>query len=198
MIDEGYVKFNCEWVKSEPLPSPDIVELNEWRTKLFRLGLIGVYPDGTGFGNVSIRIPLTNEFIVTGTQTGGIRELSGAHYTKVIAGDLDRNWLKCAGPVQASSESLTHLAIYQADQNVNAVVHTHHPGLWKHLLNQVPTTFPSVSYGTPEMAHEIFRLFSETGISKEKVLVMAGHEDGVITFGHDISEAATHLLKLIQ
>lgn len=199
-MDEGYIKFNCEWIKAEPFSNEQIAELNRCRNLLYEMGLIGVYrEDGEeiGFGNISIRIGASNQFIVSGTQTGGIAELNQFHYTKVIEGDFDRNYLQCEGPIKASSESLTHLAIYQADSTVNAIIHTHHQKLWKQLLNQVPTTRPDIPYGTPEMAREIFRLFKETQVKKEKLLVMAGHQDGIIAFGDNLTEAYQHFLAIL-
>ncbi|MBI4388074.1 MAG: class II aldolase/adducin family protein [Candidatus Omnitrophica bacterium] len=196
MIDEGYIKFNCMWKKARALPAKALREITKWRNWLHELGFIGVYPDGIGFGNVSIRIPNTTQFIITGTQTGGIAKLAAKHYTKVTSGNFEQNALQCEGPVEASSESLTHLAVYQADKNIHAIIHTHHPKLWKKLLDKVPTTFPSVAYGTPEMAHEIFRLFKETDLAKQKILVMAGHEDGLITFGCNLDQAGEALLKI--
>ncbi|MFM7715218.1 MAG: class II aldolase/adducin family protein, partial [Microcystis sp.] len=52
MIDEGYVKYNCTWIPDCSLISSEIAELNYWRNRLYRLGLIGQYDNGIGFGNV--------------------------------------------------------------------------------------------------------------------------------------------------
>ena len=182
MIDEGYVKFRCKWIETKPLPRKQIKELNRWRQKLYQLGLIGVYPDGIGFGNISIRIGRSEQFIISGTQTGGVPRLTTAHYTKVIAGDFKYNCLTGEGPIEASSESLTHLAVYQADQSVKTVIHVHHKKLWKKLLGVVPTISKRISYGTPAMARGVLQLFKETDVKRLKVFVMAGHEEGVVSF----------------
>ena len=55
MNDEGVIKFNCHWTKSAPLDEAWIRDLNVWRDKLYRLGLIGMNEDGIGYGNISIR-----------------------------------------------------------------------------------------------------------------------------------------------
>jgi len=195
-IDEGYIKFKCKWLRAKPLSAKCLKELNAWRGKLYQLGFIGAYKNGIGFGNISVRIKNTNQFIISGTQTGGIRELTEKHYTKVVRGDFKKNSLTCKGPIKASSESLTHLEVYKADKRVNAVIHVHHPKLWKKLLNKAPTTQKSVSYGTPEMADEVLRIFKEMGpgINRKKVFVMAGHRDGVIAFGKDLKQAGAALL----
>jgi ribulose-5-phosphate 4-epimerase/fuculose-1-phosphate aldolase len=98
------------------------------------------------------------------------------------------------GSVIPSSESLTHAAIYEADTAVGAVTHCHDLKLWEVLLNQAPTTSKAAEYGTPELAHEIMRLFKDANAQSRKVVVLAGHESGIVTFGKDLEEAFTVLM----
>jgi len=84
MIDEGYVKYNCTWIPDRPLASSEIAELNYWRNRLYRLGLIGQYDNGIGFGNVSQRGKIDKEIIISVPNTGGIPVLNESHYTTVI------------------------------------------------------------------------------------------------------------------
>ncbi len=195
MIDEGYIKYQCNWINSEPVSFDRIAELNEWRLKFYELGLIGEYDNGIGFGNISIRYSQSGQFIVSGTQTGNLSVLSEQHYTKVTNFDLERNCLTCYGPIKASSESLTHATLYQANPTVNAIIHVHHLELWQELMDKVPTTNKNVSYGTPEMAKEIIRLFQEDNLIETKILVMSGHEEGIISFGTSLEEAGNILLN---
>ena len=62
-------------------------------------------------------------------------------------------------------------------------------------MHKVPTSDNLVPYGTPEMAKEIKRLFEETSLSNEKIMVMGGHEEGIISFGKNLEEAANVLLE---
>ncbi|MDA1197390.1 MAG: class II aldolase/adducin family protein [Nanoarchaeota archaeon] len=140
----------------------------------------------------------TDGFIITGTQTGGIAVLDSHHYTMVVSTNLSKHWLRCVGGVKASSESLTHAAVYDADSSVTAVIHIHHAGLWKRLLNVYPTTSTSAGCGTVEMGNEVKRLFSETDLGKNGVLVMGGHKDGIIVFGSSLDEAGSRLLRLLD
>ena len=194
LIDEGYVKYQCNWINSEPMGFDKIAELNKWRNKLYKLGLIGEYDNGIGFGNISIRDCQPEQFIVSGTQTGHLSVLSEQHYTKVTNFDLEENSLTCCGPIKASSESLTHATLYQANKTVNAIIHIHHLELWQELMYKVPTTDKDVAYGTPEMAKEIIRLFKEDDLIKTQILVMSGHEEGIISFGKNLEAAGKILL----
>ncbi len=193
-MDEGVIKYKCDWMSAEPLSREYIQDLMRWRDRLFTLGLIGVYDNGIGFGNISVRRGTSVQFVVSGTQTGHLPTLEPKHYTTVTEFSLENNHLTCCGPVQASSESLTHAAIYSIQPDVNAIIHVHHPQLWRELLFQVPTTRPEVPYGTPQMATEMFRLLEQEDLSCQKILVMAGHEDGIITFGKDLDQAGEVLM----
>ena len=61
-------------------------------------------------------------------------------------------------------------------------------------MYKVSTTEKNVSYGTPEMAKEIIRLFKQDNLIDKKILVMSGHEEGIISFGANLEEAANILL----
>jgi L-ribulose-5-phosphate 4-epimerase len=184
-----YVKFTYEHAVSELAPFAGVVELNACRQRLLELRLIGVDSSGISFGNISMRDRVTNNFHITGSGTGGIRELMPADCAKVVAYDFGRNWLRYEGSTIPSSESLTHAAIYEADASAAAVIHCHDSKLLAALLNQAPTTSNAVAYGTPEMAYETMRLFRVTDVQTRKILVMAGHEGGIVTFGRNLEEA---------
>ncbi len=193
-----YIKFTCEHSATEISPFGGFAELNAYRRnrrKLLQLRLIGLDANGIGFGNLSIRDGTTNNFYITGSATGGIPELTLADCARVVAYDFKRNWLRCEGSAIASSESLTHAAVYESDAKAGSVIHCHDSKLWGALLNQAPTSSKAVDYGTPEMAYEVMRLFNLTDVQSRKILVMAGHEGGIIVFGRDLEEAFAVLLR---
>lgn len=192
-MDEGYIKFNCKWVRSNDIPLNKVAVLNVWRETMYKKGWIGVNSDGIGFGNISMRC---NEktFLISGTATGGLATLSESHYSLVTNYDISNNSVTCVGPLKASSESLTHALIYECSAATNAVIHIHNLNLWNRFIHHVPTSRENVSYGTPEMANEIKRLFDETAVSKEKIIVMGGHREGIISFGKDLEEAGNILI----
>jgi len=190
---EGVIKFNCNWTKHGPVDFELFEQMNKWRNRLFNLGLIGVTQNGIGFGNISTRF-FENQFIITGSATGKIKHLTLEHYTKVTSFSIDNNSLTAQGPVIASSESLTHAALYEISSDIQAIIHIHHEGLWQKLKNKVPTSDVSVEYGTPAMAKEIQRLYLETDLSVKRILIMGGHRQGIITFGSSIEVAGNILL----
>ncbi len=193
--DEGVIKFECEWIDGPAPGWHKIRTLNEWRQLMYEAGLIGAYSDGIGFGNISIRDTPAREFIITGSATGGLRELGPEHFTRVLNYDFDANRVRCKGPIQASSESLTHASFYQASRAINAVIHIHHGELWRTYLNELPTTSPDVAYGTPEMAREVSRLLKDNTRPTKQLVVMGGHEEGVMAYGNSLGHAASLLLN---
>jgi L-ribulose-5-phosphate 4-epimerase len=194
MNDEGVIKFNCQWTKSAPVDEIWIRELNFWRDKLYQLGLIGLNEDGIGYGNISIRFR-KNQFIISGSGTGKFQKLTQEHYALVTDYDVKKNAISSTGSIIASSESLTHAMIYEHASDVHAVMHVHHFKTWKKLLNTLPATDENIEYGTPEMANEIARLFKEQKLSELKIFAMAGHYEGIVSFGKNLAQAAEILLK---
>jgi L-ribulose-5-phosphate 4-epimerase len=190
-----YVKFTYERVRSEIAPFDQLAELNECRRKLRELHMIGVDSNGIGFGNLSVRDGATGNFYVSGSATGGLPSLALADCVRVVACDLEKNSVRYEGSAIPSSESLTHAAIYEADARAGAVIHCHDSVLWKSLLNRAPTTSKAVAYGTPEMAYEIIHLFKTSDLQKRKILVMAGHEGGLIAFGKTLEETLAVLMR---
>ena len=190
-----YIKFACEHVATELSPFSGFAELNAYRRKLLQLRLIGVDSNRIGFGNLSIRDGTTNNFYITGSATGGMPELALADCARVVAYDFKRNWLRCEGSAIASSESLTHAAVYESDAKAGAVIHCHDSKLWAALLNQAPTSSKAVEYGTPEMAYEVTRLFKITDVQQRRIFVMAGHEAGIVAFGRDLEGAFAILMR---
>lgn len=198
-IDEGYTKFDCDWTECELPVTPESQELRLWRRPLHDAGLIGIYEDsGIGFGNISIRMGSGPEFLITGTQTGHLEEIGQQHLSLVINADPDRNRVTCRGPAQASSESMTHAALYRTDSSISAVVHVHSRRLWDRLRGRVPTTDPAVAYGTPEMAREFARLWRESDLRSSGIAVMGGHEEGLVSVGETMAAAATRILRAQQ
>ena len=195
MIDEGYTKYECEWAPG-PAPAAELVaELNAWRNRLYEAGLIGYYAKyRVGYGNVSIRLSASGIFLISGTQTGHFPVTDENHYSRVTGFDIDANRVRCEGPVQASSEALTHAAVYALDPAIGAVVHVHDAELWKTLINRCPTTASDVSYGTPGMARELVRLYRATSFARDGIAVMGGHDEGLLSIGQTIEQAAERIL----
>lgn len=199
MIDEGYIKYDSDWTPGEA-PDADLTSLlTNWRRPLFDAGLIGHYDDiGVGYGNLSVRAAGHGCFIISGTQTGQRTNTDGRHYALVTGYDIGGNRVSSTGPVQASSESLTHAAIYDLDESIGAVVHVHSRRLWDQLIDQVPTTGSNVSYGTPEMAQEFTRLYRDEDFADQGIAVMAGHDEGIVSIGTDLEQAATRILMISE
>jgi len=190
-----YIKFACEQSARQLIPFDGFAELNACRLKLLELGLIGVDANGIGFGNLSIRDGATNNFYITGSATGGKPELTPADCARVVAHNFERNWLRYEGSAIPSSESFTHAAVYESDAKAGSVIHCHDSKLWAALLDQAPTSSKAVDYGTPEMAYEVMRLFKVSDVQSRKILVMAGHEGGILAVGKDLDEAFAVLMR---
>ena len=161
-MDEGYIKFRANRRRTPPLSHSTISTLNYWRQVMYQHQLIGAYPNGIGYGNISQRWKNTNQFIISGSKTGNYKILNEQHYSKVTDFDIHKNTVFCEGAIIASSESMSHAVIYQYCPTVQGVIHVHHLELWRHLLFKVPTTASGATYGSPEMATSIIDLLKQT------------------------------------
>jgi len=194
-IDDGVIKYQAIHQNGSPPEHPLLRQLDQIRTKLFDLGLVGIYPDGVGYGNVSIRNG--TGCIISGTATGAMRVLGTSGYCYVRSFDLHKNIVKTQGPVNASSESMTHCAIYRARSLVQCVLHIHNRELWQKLLDRGHESTPvDVSYGTPKMAFSMAALVGLKAKSSN-ILVMAGHEEGLIAYGRTIPSAFDQIQAIL-
>ena len=194
--EEGYLKFDCRLTEEKLAMPPAIYgTLNYWRKILWDKQLIGIYPDGVGYGNISVRLEENTLFYISGTATGGIPHLSPDHYSLVEECLPERNFIRCRGRIKASAESMSHAAIYAANPEAGAVVHVHNLAMWEKSLDLLPTTDPGVEYGTPGMAAEIARIMGLPETLSGKVLVMGGHREGLISFGRTLEEAVKVMLE---
>jgi len=199
---EGVIKFDLAF-RPGPAPAAAMLsELEAWRRILRRLGLLGQDParyDGLGFGNLSCRamtVPLRNDFIISGTQTGGLERLTPAHYVAVTACDPLRNRIEASGSIHPSSEALSHGVLYQADARIDWVMHLHSPEIFAARTRLgLPVTAPEAPYGSPAMATEIGRLCSVAGWPG--LLVMGGHEDGILAFGATAAETGALVVRTL-
>ena len=196
MQQEGYIKYTCVH-EDGPCPQHEAwQELNDLRSDLVKAGLIGVLEDGVGYGNVSLRAE-DGSFLVSGSSTGHIAELSPEHYALVTRCDIDANTVWSLGPVQASSESMTHAAVYEASPETGCVIHMHHAGLFSQLLQgQAPATDADAAYGTPAMAHSVAELVRRH--PADGIIAMTGHPDGFLMYAPNVSHMRDLLYMLSQ
>jgi hypothetical protein len=79
---------------------------------------------------------------------------------------------------------------------MGSVVHVHCRWLWEKLLNDFPTTSSEIAYGTPAMAEAVGKLASEIHGAGESIIVMGGHQEGILSFGINLEEATTQIINL--
>lgn len=195
--DEGYVKYRCLHTPGPAPAHPDLAALDALRTALFDAGLLGMRPDGVGFGNVSVR-GAGECFVITATGTGGARVLGPEGYCLVTAFDEVANQVRSVGPRQASSEAMSHGAVYRADPSAHCVAHVHSRALFDRLLAAGAMATPSdAAFGTPDMARALADLVCRRR-GRAGVMVMRGHDEGLMAYGPDIPAVAALLRQLAR
>lgn len=201
---EGVIKFQIDF-RNGPSPAEELLkELNEWRTTFRDLGLIGQDPnryEGFGFGNLSRRLPdhKGDAFLISGTQTGHLDHLQPEHYATVHQCSPATNQLRATGQIKPSSEALSHGVLYQGNPETLWVMHLHSPDIFNNYSRlKLPTTVPSAAYGTPEMASEIQRLAEFLGDTDPSLLIMGGHQDGILAYGSNANEVGNLVVRTMD
>ncbi len=197
-LDEGVIKFKYNLKLSKPLETNEYIDLEKWRVILFKMGLIGEYPvEKVGYGNLSKKVdPKSDQFVITGTQTGKFPNLSGGQYTHILKCNLKKMSVEAKGPIAPSSETLTHHAIYSSCSQINSIFHIHDPILWNYMIkHDMDATSEKVSYGTESMGEEASKCIGE---KTSGIFVMKGHQDGIIAYGSSCEEAGKIILEIFK
>lgn len=199
---EGVIKFHLEFARKPCVTPKMAAEISAWRHIHYRLQLIGRAPEryeGYGFGNISSRCLSGHPgFFISGTQTGALARLNKNHFSRVSRCDPKSNTIVAEGMVEPSSEALTHGQIYQLDASVQCVIHAHSPDIWQAAGKiDLPSVGAEIGYGTPEMAEAVEKLFRATPVTRKKIFIMKGHEDGVVSFGRSLAEASQVMISTL-
>ena len=196
-MDDGVIKYSSERVAGQVTVSAALSQLNAARSTLFELGLIGAYPNGIGYGNLSLRQAGT-QFVISASATGAAHTLRSDQYCLVEAFSIEGNWVRSRGALPASSESMTHGAIYLANPAVQCVIHVHSLPLFDALLaHGAAHTGADIAYGTPAMAQAVMRLV-QTQPVLPVLFVMAGHAEGVVAYGADVASVTALLIDTLN
>ncbi len=191
-MEEGYIKFSLFLKKGSPPKEAEIADILEARQRLYDWNFIGALPSGIGFGNISKRFN-GNQCYISGSATGGIEKLESKHFSTIMDYSIKDNKIECSGELSASSESLTHLAIYEINDKIKYIAHIHNSVIWAFLLKTNQATENYFNYGTPEIAMNAAEFCKKQNLSTG-CFAMRGHEDGVIFYSDEMKK----LMELIE
>jgi ribulose-5-phosphate 4-epimerase/fuculose-1-phosphate aldolase len=122
--------------------------------------------------------------------------MSFEHLCLVAKIEIEKNTIYSLGKIAASSESMTHGAIYSANPTVNCVLHIHSRKIFDIMAAAEGCNFTeeNIPYGTPQMANAVMDEVEKIG-APNGIIVMLGHDEGVISFGENISSALAEILR---
>jgi len=190
-MQDGYIKYKSHWKKESIELDPYIIaEISKWRSRFYAKEWIGMYSNGIGFGNISMKLE-EDSFLISGSATGGKSDTNIGDFAIVHNYDLSQNTLSCSGEVIASSEAMSHAALYK--NGTSHIVHIHNLFLWKKHLNVLPTISSEIEYGTVEMAMALSAC-KEKIAADYGIIIMGGHKEGIIAYGTSFE----HLFNLFQ
>ncbi len=198
---EGVIKYSLLHTFAPLSPQKSLAEINCWRQIMRQLELIGqndLRYDGLGFGNISLRLS-EESFIISGTQTGEVENLSADQFAIVDHAEPQLNRIKSHGLRKPSSEALTHAMVYEMNRDIQAIIHVHTPIIWRNTPHlNLAFTDKNVAYGTPAMAEAVAELLTNKQLHTQGLFTMLGHEDGVMAFGADLKTAAYLIIDALS
>lgn len=189
---EGVIQYTSEYRSGPKAEVSDI----EGAIVLWRLarswGWIGQDITGVCYGNASQRDQYNpNSFWITGTQTGCKDSLRIEDWCCVTGWDFKANRVVSQGPIRASSEAMTHAAIYTANPLVHCVAHVHTSNLWTVLQQDHSTSPESAGYGTPDIAFAVERIAKDS--KPPNLIILLGHQDGLLFWGSEANELEEYM-----
>ena len=197
---EAVIKFQFDHESVPACDPSDIAEMERWRRELRTRQFLGQHPDryeGLGYGNLSARLR-DGTVLITGSQTGCLDALTTAHYVRILEFDPEQNRVRSRGLGKPSSETLTHMAVYQSVSGARYVFHTHCPKLWRAAKRlKLPITDPDAKCGSPEIFYSVVELLRDQDLCSRGILSMGGHEDGILTWGETADDAGFALLRFL-
>ena len=199
-MTEGVIKFQIEkWEESGPVDAAVYGEIEKARKRLYQMNFIGHNPEyNLGFGNISSRLN-AGDFVITGSQTGHLENLDGSYYSIINGYNFENNSVCGRGPAKPSSESLSHAALYHSSAKINTVIHIHASRLWNRLYDTHPCYTPvNAEYGSIELYNSLTELMTGQKTSLPAVIVMRGHEDGIIIGAGSVDDGMAALDFILE
>jgi ribulose-5-phosphate 4-epimerase/fuculose-1-phosphate aldolase len=86
--------------------------------------------------------------------------------------------------------------VYEVDGDAECVMHVHSPEIWRGARAlALPRTPKAATYGTPKMAREVQHVV--TSEPRRRIVVMRGHQDGVVAWGANPEAVGLTLLAAL-
>jgi ribulose-5-phosphate 4-epimerase/fuculose-1-phosphate aldolase len=179
-IESNSLTFSAVFLNNNPLVNPKIDELARWGKKCKEEKLVL----GTD-GNLSFHSTLGFVISGTGIALDALAKETVAEVTGVVFG-MAGTQLYVKGAVTPSRESLLHNALYEEDENAEAIFHLHDTVVMaKAAKLGIPVTETEYPAGSQELAKEAVKLLkSNKGV---KYFVLKNH--GIIALGATMDEA---------
>lgn len=185
-----FPKFSTVFV-SDSFSVPDELKvLKQWCALFEEKGLAPSHSSGT-FGNLSLRISGSDEFIITASSVGLKNKLADDDFVLVKDVDITLKKIIAEGKKQPSSESMLHWAVYKKREDINAVFHGHcREILCKSKRLGISETKEENDYGSPELVNSVLEV-----LGNDNFIIMKNH--GFLSLGKTMDEAGNIALKVL-
>lgn len=185
------VKFRYLQVGEEFTCGADqLATLHHWAYLFSQLGLTPVHAEGA-YGNQSCRTG-SSSFFITKSGMHPSENFDKDSFCHVTAFDKNSDTFLIEGKAVPSSESMLHAFLYNAQPDINAILHGH-SRLFMHYADRlgIPTTHAFHPYGTRDLAESAVAC----GQSGARFFILKDH--GFVAMGDTITSAGKLTLSFL-
>lgn len=194
-MEEDY-DYNVKYTKTDEIAIKECNKIEKIRTRLFCLGLIGSYSNGSCFGSISVRYNKNkNSFVIVGQDTGELPKLSPNYYSFVKKVDFLKKKMFCVGANKPSKEWIIHSYLYTLDIQIKAVIIVNNEKIWDIMHN---SNFLSIGANDLKEDTVIEELYSNIDPFLNNSFIIDGDEFSLVTFGKNLAEAEKTLYSIIK
>ncbi|QDF29421.1 hypothetical protein [Halarcobacter anaerophilus] len=188
--------YTIKYTKTEEIAVKECNKIEKIRSRLFCLGLIGAYSNGSSFGSISYRYNKNkNSFVITGKDTGEFPKLSANYYSFVKKVDYQKGKMFCLGVNKPSNEWLIHSYVYKLDMNIKAVIVINNERVWDYMFNNEALR---VGFENLDNSEVLDKLYENVDPFLNNSFFIEGHDFSIVAFGKTLSEAEKSLYNIVK
>jgi L-ribulose-5-phosphate 4-epimerase len=196
--DDGVIKFACQWQPGPPLEATWLAPLVTWRDRLWQAQQIGTYPNGIGYGNISLKLsrPHLCRFRHPDRPPGpdhshplhpggwlGHRPQYPALRSVPSKPRPNPSPMQLSTTMRQISGRLSTFIIETCGSTTSTVCRPR------------PPAFPTALPKWPTKCGDCWTI---ADLLQQRILIMAGHEEGVLVFGPTLESAGQVLFPYLN
>lgn len=193
MRDFNYL---IKYTKTEEIALKECGKIEKTRSRLFCLGLLGAYSNGSSFGSISLRYNKNKDsFVISGKDTGEFPKLNPNYYSFIKKFDFDKKRMYCVGVSKPSREWIIHSHLYKLDAQIKAVIVVNNEKIWDSMYSNESLKIDSNDLDSEEV---FSKLYENIDPFLNNSFLVDKEDFSMVVFGKSLSDAEKTLYSIVQ